>query len=216
MKMVDPRKRKALPGIAKKPMGFTSMQMLVNARNLKKSKAVTNLKPIVDAAIMQAIPVKPVEAKVDPIIKATPVEPVQAKDAPIIQATPVKPVQVKVVHIMQATPVEPVQAKDAPIIRATPVKPVQAKKTTWMEMRLLMFGFMCGIIPMFKHRTSNLLYRLALSKYIDVLLAFLAILTVISFLVVLHSCCSCECDRKVVYGKQEKSRAFYRAIFWYF
>lgn len=184
MKMVDPRKRKALPGIAKKPMGFTSMQMLANARNLKKSKAATNLKPIVDAAIMQAIPVKPVEAKVDPIIKAT--------------------------------PVEPVQAKDAPIIRATLVKPVQAKKTTWMEMRLLMFGFMCGIIPMFKHRTSNLLYRLALSKYIDVLLAFLAILTVISFLVVLHSCCSCECDRKVVYGKQEKSRAFYRAIFWYF
>lgn len=133
--MGDARKRKVLPGIAKKPIGFTSMKMLVNARNAKKTESSNNLKQIVEVGIIQP----------------------------------------------------------------TPVMPVQARNTMKMKMKM--------------YPTTNLLYRLALSKYIGALLAFLAILIVISFLVVLYSCCPCECIREVFYGKQKKPRRLYRSFF---
>lgn len=48
----DACKHKVLPGIAKKPQGFSSLQLLTTARNEKKNQRFSNLLEIVDTPII--------------------------------------------------------------------------------------------------------------------------------------------------------------------
>lgn len=59
----DACKRKVLPGIVKKPQGFTSLQLLTTARNARKNQRFSNLLEIVDGAIIQTTPMKTVQAE---------------------------------------------------------------------------------------------------------------------------------------------------------